>query len=499
MTNCTTLWKHRNRAIRLVETVSEFGLLLLGALIAILVLDTSNSLGDEPVGSRGSPELELLEAIRGSSATWQKNQVRVAFQIETAERQRADDLRKYTIEVFTQTFDVVEIALHEVARDADIKVAVTDSNSTTLQPTRENACGLTLTRRGRQITEASVTVVLGFASRECVRVLALNVAGLSGPFILNARGSALARAMTSDELTDVDRFLLKLAYAPVAQVEQLISENAAVSRFVVPVHDLERAKLWSAQLQLALDATTVDERGRNTYAAFKVLGFEQEDPYRVGTTMAWLSVFNSQSGQLNKAIKNTYSALELLRTDPLSANGTEVLGLEVNLRKLQVFSKGKESCAGSTTLPDSSPSLGHIVEATAHYVKALCGYQLGELISAAADIEKSLDECAVAYFGRCPDWEIFYVSALIYAARGETREAVRMLELAKGLLLQMVPAVARCVDIQHVRLEIAKLSHNLGELNAAKDVSIEALSDEECRSSIPSNAMSEFSNILQQQ
>lgn len=498
MKNCTTQWKQRNRAIRLVEAVSEFGPLLLIALIAILVLDTRDSLGDEPIGLRGSRELELLEAIRGSSATWQKNPVRVAFQIEAADRQRADELRNYAVDVLTQTLDVVEIALHEVEQGEDITLTVTDSSNSPLPPAPENACGYTRTQRDRQIIQASATIVLGFASRECVRVLALNIAGLSGPSILNVRGTTLSRAMTSDELTDVDRFLLKLAYAPASQVKQLISENEAVSRFVAPVYDLERAKLWSAQLQLALDAQTVDERRRNTYAAFKVLGFEQADPYRQGTTMAWLSVFNSHSGQLDDAIKNTSAALELLKMDASSADGTDILSLEVNLRKLQVLSKGKESCANGTALSNFPPSLGHIVGATAHYAEAFCDYLSGELTSAATNIEKALDECEVAYFGLCPNWETFYVSTEIHAARGEAREAVRMLELAKGFLLQMVPAVDKCTDIQHVRLEIAKLSHNLGELNAAKDVSIEALSDEGCRSFIPSNAMSEFSNILQQ-
>lgn len=499
MTDGAARWKNRNRAAVLVKAVSKLGLLLLVALSAALVIYTTISLGDEPVGLRGSPELQLLEAIRESSATWQKDPVRVAFQVEAADRQRADKLRKHAIKVFTQTFDVVDIALREVEQEADINITVVDSSNSPLPPVPDNACGYTRTERDRQIIQASATIALGFASRECVRVLALNIAGLSGPSILNVRGTTLSRTMTSDELTDVDRFLLKLAYAPASQVKPLISENDAVSRFVAPVHDLERADQWGAQLQLALDAQTVDERRRNTYAAFKVLGFEQADPYRQGTTMAWLSVFNSQSGQLDDAIKDTSAALELLKMDAWSADGTDILGLEVNLRKLQVLNKGKESCANGTELSNFPPSSGHIVGATAHYAEAFCDYLLGELTSAATNIEKAQDECEVAYFGLCPDWEIFYVSGEIHAARGETREAVRMLELAKGLLLQMVPAADRCTDIQHVRLEIAKLSHNLGELDAARDVSIEALNDEQCRSFIPSNAKSDFSDILQQQ
>lgn len=498
MANHAIRWKERNRATPFFGVVTRLGLFLL-ALMGTVVLGLGNSRGDEAAGLQRAPERELLEAIRGSSATWQKGLVRVAYKINAADKRRAGDLRRYANEVLSETLDVVGIAVREDERDADIKITVADFNATSVRPTPEDGCSFSLVRHGRQLTQASATIVLGFASRECVRALALNIAGLSGPFLLNVPGTALSRTLTSDELTDVDRFLLKLAYAPASQVSQLISEHDALSRFMVRVHDVERAKLWSAQLQLALDAGTIDERKRNTYAALKVLGLEEADSYRLGTTMAWLSVMHAQNGKVSDAIETTSAALELLKTDPLSVDGTDVLGLEVNLRKLQAFSNDSAACAGGTALPVSSPSLGHIVSATAHYVDAVCGYQMGQLIAAADSIEKTLEECAVAYFGRCPNWEAFYVASQIHAARGKTREAVSMLELARGLLLEMVPAVDRCADTQLVRLKIAKLTRSLGDAQAARDVSNEAMTDEACRFSIPSDALSEFSEILQQQ
>jgi hypothetical protein len=358
----------------------------------------------------------------------------------------------------------------------------------------ERSCGFNLTQHDRKISHAEVTLVLGFASRECVRLVGLGIAGLSRSVAHNVRGTLLSREQVSDELNDVDRRLLRLAYAPDGS---LSSEYEAVSKFVAASNDATKSIEWSARLDAAQNATTIDEQRTYAYSAFGIAREMGADYFRLGTTVAWLSVFDTNSGRFDDAVKGTTAALELLQKDAALIDEAEIYSLEVNLRKLRVLRGDQTPCG--TGLENFPQSLGHIVRSAEFYVRAFCDFLEHNLSSALTNIQHSMLECATAYFGVCPAWETSYVFAEIQSARGQFAEALEMQITAKARLEQMGLGTLRCSDLQHIRLRIAQLNHQLGELKASKEMAVEALGDEGCRTATSPDAVSEFSRLAEGQ